>query len=347
MARKAISEACLVDASVLYTLTLIPEVSSVLVSLVAKPSITDVALRDLLSSEDILGMPSDGSFEYDGQHDRVSGHGIDGTQRSRQHAQIRDMLKMGREMRRVLHPEILHIRPIGSADESVWALNLDAARHNGIPLWADDVGLRAVARQMGIETFGTQSMLEIARERGRVDAVAMGRAIKEFARERVVDFPYEESVLLEVATEQVWQARSVAVILRRPYTWNDVERAIRLFKTTFRNSPDDNLVAWSCAALTGLQMSVHPERRSEMITAFAALILGDVWTRPEQARAFVDAIAIVESDHLDDVVQGALKQVWSKFCEVYENEVAVLVFLHVIRHLSDPHRQYAARLILE
>jgi hypothetical protein len=200
---------------------------------------------------------------------------------------------------------------------------------------------------MGIKTFSTQAVLMIGRERQRIDDIAFDRITRELIREHVVDFHYDHATLLEVAAEQGWEARSVAIILRRPATWTSVSRALQLFRTAFRNSPDHQLKSWAYSALSGMRDITHPDERVDTLTIFTAHTLSDTWTRPEQAAAFVAAVRALISDDADLIVRAALKQVWTKLGEIYATEPAVTVFLHIISLLDDPYRQYGTQLILE
>jgi len=102
-----------------------------------------------------------------------------------------------------------------------------------------------------------------------------------------------------------------------------------LFRTAFRNSPDIGIRAWAHAALTGIRHATVPEHRAVRLTAFAAITLGDAWTRPEHASAVVAAIqALLLPEETDAVVHAALKQVWTRLDATYPTEHSVTVFLH-------------------
>lgn len=44
--------------------------------------------------------------------------------------------------------------------DGAWISGLDLAKTTGRPLWCDDRVLRAIARQVGVSTFGTLALLE-------------------------------------------------------------------------------------------------------------------------------------------------------------------------------------------
>jgi tetratricopeptide (TPR) repeat protein len=347
LARASLAGNCLVDASALYTLALLPDVAPTLIALLSRPAITDIALRDLVEADDMFGLPSEGTLSYDFGLGRVVAVGTDAEVADRQRTQIGSMLTTARGFRRIIHPALVHLQSIRPHREPTWTLTLDAAKHNGTSLWADDTGLRIVAHSMGIKTFSTQALLTIAHERQRIDDTTLNQTTRALIREYAVDLPYDHSALLEVGAEQNWEPRSVAVILSRAITWSNGPRALQLFRTAFRNSPDTGRKTWAYAALIGIRDATVPDDRAEKLTAFTAITLGDAWTRPEHASAVVAAIQALLPEETDALVHAALKRVWTGLKETYPTEHSVIVFLHIISRLDDDYRQYGAKLILE
>jgi hypothetical protein len=347
LARASLTGNCLVDASALYTLGLLPDAAPALIALLFRPAITDIALRDLVEADDMFGLPSAGTLHYDIGLGQVVARETDADVTDRQRAQIRSMLTTARDFRRIIHPALVHLQSIRPHRDPIWALTLDAAQHNGTSLWADDTGLRIVAHSMGIKTFSTQALLTIAHERQRIDDATLNQTTRALIREYAVDLPYDHNALLEIGAEQNWEPRSVAVILSRAATWSNGPRVLQLFRTAFRNAPDAGRKTWAYAALTGIRDATIPDDRVEKLTAFTAMTLGDAWTRPEHASAVVAAIQALLPEETDALVQGALKQVWTGLKETYPTEHSMIVFLHIISRLDDDYRQYGAKLILE
>lgn len=347
LARACLSDNCLVDASALYTLALLPDVAPTLIASLYRPAITDAALRDLVDADDMFGIPSEGTLTYDIGLEQVIAIGTDAEIADQQRTQIRSMLTTARSFRRIIHPALVHLQPIRPHRELTWALTLDAAKHHDASLWADDTGLRIVAHSMGIKTFSTQALLTIAHERQRVDDTTLNQVTRALIREYVVDLPCDHDALLEVGAEQYWEPRSVAMILSRATTWSNGPRALQLFQIAFRNSPETGLTAWAYAALTGIRDATAPDDRVRKLTAFTVITLSDMWTRPEHASAVVAAIQELLPEETDIIVHTALKRVWTRLNETYPTEYSVIVFLHIISRLSDDYRQYGTRLILE
>jgi hypothetical protein len=117
------------------------------------------------------------------------------------------MLAMARDLRRVIHPALIHLPSMDQQREPVWLLNVDAAKDTDAVLWADDIGLRRLAHSLGIKTFGTQSLLSVTHERGRIDGAQHAAIVRALLAEYVVDLPFDLDALLSVAANESWEPR--------------------------------------------------------------------------------------------------------------------------------------------
>jgi PIN domain associated with the TPR-GreAB-C-PIN system len=112
LAHSCLSGASLVDASALYTLALLPDVAPTLIALLSRPTITDIALRDLVDADDMFGLPSEGTLNYDIGLGQAVAVETDAEVADRQRTQIRSMLTIARDFRRVIHPALVHLPSI-------------------------------------------------------------------------------------------------------------------------------------------------------------------------------------------------------------------------------------------
>ncbi|OLB80075.1 MAG: hypothetical protein AUI14_08090 [Actinobacteria bacterium 13_2_20CM_2_71_6] len=330
----------------LYTLTLIPDFAQTLLSLTQRPTITDAAVSDLVAADDLFSMPVAGTLAFDTGLGRIVATESDPDITRRQQEQIRTMLATARGLRRVTHPAVVHLPSMDERREPVWLLNVDAAKDHDAVLWADDIGLRRLAHSLGLKTFGTQSLLSVARERGRIDDDQLAAITRALLSEYVVDLPFDQAALLSVAAYQDWQPRSVATVLSRSASWVAVEPAIAVFRAAFRNAPGDMFTGWAYAALHGLNQASLPQHRYNNLVELTAATLGDDWTRPDHSSAFITALNAIAPDEAESITHAALDRVWKRMKEAYSVEDAVTVFLHVISHLEESHRQYGVQLIL-
>jgi tetratricopeptide (TPR) repeat protein len=347
IARAALTEACFIDASALYTLTLIAEHAALLLSLARRPTISDGALRDLLAAEDLFGFPSVGTLTFDSASDKAVAVESNPEIAHHQHQQILTMLATARGFRRVTHPALIHLPTLTTEHEPVWLLTLDAAKHHNSAVWADDIGLRGLAHRLGIKTFGTQSVLRLAGEQNLLDTPQQRQVTRTLIHEHVVDLPLDPPALLHVAAEQQWEPRAVATVLSRPAAWINGEAASNLFQTALQKSPNDTAAVWAHAALQGLRDATTPGHRNNNLSKLIAAVLVDRRTRPHHANAVISALEIVEPTDAQSITLAALDRTWTVIQSTYSTTDAATVFLYVIGQLSEPYRQHAVHRILE
>jgi hypothetical protein len=256
------------------------------------------------------------------------------------------MLTTARGFRRVVHPILRHLPPLRNEHEPVWLLTVDAAQHLDGAVWADDIGLRQLAHSFGIKTFGTQSVLTLAREQRLLNDSQMDQIYRTLVREYVVDLPFDPVSLLAVAAEQNWEPRSVATILSRATSWVNAEPAVTVFRTAFHHSPTPMLTSWAHAALHGLQAASTPPHGNKNLSGLIANILTDRTTQPDQAGSIITALKILATPEADTITHAALHRTWTYLNTAHSPDNAATVFLHLISRLDEPHRQYAVQLIL-
>lgn len=347
IARSALDGVCIVDASALYTLALLPGIASTLLHLISRPTIVDASLRDLVETDDLFAIPSVGTIQYDASSGKVVPIAVDLAIIERQRAQARTMLTTARKLRRTEHPAVRHLRSLGEEHEPIWNLTLDAAKERNASVYADDVGLRVLAHSLGIKTFGTQSLLILANERERIDDAEHARARRDLIREYVVDLPHEHGVLMEIAAEDEWLPGPAAMALSRRTAWLDRRHGVGLFRAAFHNAQVNHVLGWSKAALAGLLATVDERNKIDTLVEFSALVINFSSMNTQRKSMFVDALRDVVPEIWSQVIQAALQKLWRRLCEIESTETATLFFLDMTGGLDEASRQYAVRLIIE
>lgn len=347
MARVALTGGCLVDASSLHTLALLPDIAPTLLALVDRPTITDAGLQDLAEADDMLSMPGSGTLTYDPGTGRAAAIHHDPEITTQQQTQIRAMLTTARGLRRLTHPELLNFPSLEWDREPVWNLTLDAANHHNLPLWADDTGLRTAAHQLGIKTFSTHALLDVALEQQRIDIAARRNTTRALIHEHIVDLPFDHGLMMEIAVEESWEPRSVATALSRNATWINGRHVLNLFLAAFTNTTDVFARTWADAALAGLCDTTDIESLGDRLKALSVITLAAVASRPERVARFVTAIESAAPERAENVVRGALADLWSRITDSMSTGHAVTAFLQIISCLNDNHRQYGTHLILK
>lgn len=130
---------------------------------------------------------------------------------------------------------------------------LDYAIENDVPFYADDSALRALARSMGVRTFGTTALLAVLRENGRINTEEYGEALDELRYQWCVDLPLDALSVSRAAERDNWAPGAGAFSFSRQAAWRDA-RAYKMWnlmaKRAYGASPD-NLPGWLYYAAQG------------------------------------------------------------------------------------------------
>lgn len=173
-------------------------------------------------------------------------------------------------------------------EHAEWVDVLHLALERELAVWSDDLGLRRLARELGLVAFGTPAVvdairdLEIENSRdAELDAAAIGTAfdtLVELASDMIVDLPLGSDGLLRLAAADEWKARAGAYALARSAWWIDnpdgFSALLRIYSEAREKAPDD-LPAWQYAAMYGTARALQPEAASALLAVFAMLGYGE------------------------------------------------------------------------
>ncbi|WP_199515964.1 tetratricopeptide repeat protein [Nucisporomicrobium flavum] len=346
-ARDAIDHDCLLDASALFTLALIPDVATTLLQLLGRGLTTAAGLEDILSADDYFNLPSAGTLGFDPDQDRLFATETDDDIRQRQRQQIKAMLTHARHLRRVGHSTLLHLPTLFGDPAPTWLINTDAAKSQDIAFWCDDLGLRRLAHAHGVRTFGTASLLDASVEGGHLADGARRRALHTLTVEYAVDLPFDLQLLTDVAAEGQWQPGPVTTILSRPAAWTHPEQAAAVLRAALRQAPPDATPAWIQLSLRGLHDASPEEHRRTNLIGVATALICEPWARPEHLQAIESALQKLMPEAADEVLRAIFKDVWRRLSKQHPVDEAVLIIVHLISSLTDIRRQAAIQLVLQ
>jgi hypothetical protein len=166
-----------------------------------------------------------------------------------------------------------------------WLSPIALAKDQGVALWSDDVAIRRLARSVGVDAFGTTTMLQIRATRKIDDAGSdpneLQAALEErrnevllALRERVVDVPGDVSTVIEQARQEAWAPGLAVATIGRPgwwqltvTPWNDLQEILAAVH-------DDHLdlSGWQSAAMWGVTRIV-PEDASATAVLLACVAM--------------------------------------------------------------------------
>jgi tetratricopeptide (TPR) repeat protein len=177
-----------------------------------------------------------------------------------------------------------------------WLAPLDYAVTHGIPLFADDLVLRALARAEGIPTFGTVQILQALAESNAINNNELTSSLDALRREYCVDLPLDADSLIRIAHLDQWEPRAATFAFSRPATWRAGEHAFRVWRLLCNQAAahkPEYLPSWLYAAITGIAHDKQPHQITTLAATmlFSTTLASDIPTTrfPELLKAARDA----------------------------------------------------------
>jgi hypothetical protein len=164
-----------------------------------------------------------------------------------------------------------------------WLDPIELAAASGKALWSDDLALRALARSVGVRTFGTPSLIEAVTqlmiESGSVEEVSRAVSereywVREFVSQFVVDVPTTLTDLCFQAEKDHWAPKAAAAVLTRASWWawevNPIG-TLRELLSGVAKSHVELVETWMAAAMEGVIKAYRAEVASAMLAVVALL----------------------------------------------------------------------------
>jgi hypothetical protein len=280
----------LVDNSAISTGWLLSSIWETLIASFGAVYTTDESRRDAAAASDAPGDRSSGTLGWDLASGRPSLHEYDSEifDRLHRHASwIWDQtLRFPTE---ALPPASTERDPEALG---VWLMSFEVARALGLPLWADDVGLRTLARNEGVAAFGTDSLLAALVDGGRLTIADADGAFADLREEFYVDLPLDVDWLFQAANDGGSALGPAVVPISRGSFWSDPERALELWtgfiEAIGRRSPAEvaHAVYAGCLGVSGL---VPPPQVSSLQAGLLGKSFGAIGENPAAFAASCEA----------------------------------------------------------
>jgi nucleoside phosphorylase/tetratricopeptide (TPR) repeat protein len=135
-----------------------------------------------------------------------------------------------------------------------WLSPIQVALDRHVPLWSDDAAQRALAREVGVEAFGTPDLLEVLRRNARLPEERAANWKRAMIEGRVGDFPLDAQLVIDVAASAGWEPGPASSTLARAAAWADLTQALATFTHIFRRvtaEAPDWLAHWLQVAIAG------------------------------------------------------------------------------------------------
>lgn len=236
-------------------------------------------------------------------------------------------------------------------EAGAWMVSFEVARSSSIALWADDVGLRTLARNEGVPAFGTDSLLRALCERGRVSQQRVSEAFNELWGYYYVDLPWDEaSFLHSVRANNYRSGPAVLAVTRKPF-WSDLQRALALWTSVIEEAGrcDPSAVAhWVYAGCVGVSGVVEPAQALQLSAGLLVKSAGAVQSDPTAFASCAEAATQAAADTSQpDPVELALRMTLELLTGSIGLQMAATEVAKIGRELAGDHRSALRRVLFE
>lgn len=184
---------------------------------------------------------------------------------------------------------VANVKVLGELGQEVehgpWAHAIQLALDDAVALWSDDLGLRRLARELGVPAFGTPALVDALRDNSievssseeTTDAAIEKSTCTNLllAEDLLVDIVLYGKDLVTLAAREMWLPRAAAVVLTRPAWWaweaDPIAVLLELYARVKEAEPD-SLPHWQGSAMAGIgRISSDPDTSARHL-ALVALI---------------------------------------------------------------------------
>lgn len=276
-AHAALDRAVIVESSALAVATTIPGRWPQLRGAFTELRFPRNAWSDFQAAQDNLLRDPDTTFSvgYDARRDVLVSHQLTQTEHEYLGCRVSDIGNALLDLTIIPSPELGPFADYSPSDTDPALSPLALAAETGMPLWSDDVVLRALAREHRILAFGTLALLDALTETGRLPDTLRDDVLH-LARSYTVDLMLTPEELLSLAAETGYQPGPATAVLGRPVFWAEPAAAhdvlLQLITHVHAHAPQ-TVITWFRAACTGLvarqpdgMIAEHPKSLAEAVS---------------------------------------------------------------------------------
>jgi hypothetical protein len=238
----------------------------------------------------------------------------------------------------------------GDPRNRAWSAAIRLAQQRGVPLIADDVALRHVARIEHVTAFGTLNLLTALVEDGVLGASALDAAIERLQQVRAADLPLLDQIQ-QIAAREEWRATGYAgFLLTRPVAWTPPSTGLGVYMKLVRAMPSrriDTIADWCLAAAYGLALAVPPALALVSIGSLVAWTTLD-WKGPEALPLLLDRTRRVAAEFAPgtDLLRDVVQRLTSTLRQIMPAEFVPKVLLQLLESLDEELRLKAVEYFL-
>jgi tetratricopeptide (TPR) repeat protein len=357
-ARAALNGTVAVDTTTAAALIALPELIRRTAKGVFRRMITtDNALRDANRGKDALAGRSTESFGVDTDTGTPRIFSTSPEAAERMATEAEQLVDEVSAMHRITPPA-----PAGTTQNQAdrfdpWKPLLDMAKAQGLPVWADDIVLRVLARQEGLSAFSTAALLAALADSNRITADEHQQGRRALLAGRFGDAPPEDTLVLEIAEEERWMPGAAALALASPTSWatpGTFPIYRQILHTAHRTQPAAD-AEWMYCAIYGAAFAFahQPQTVSRVAGTILAVTIDSTGASGRRAADLVAAARrairspYVQPPELPDPLVSAVETLRDVLAGTVPAHLAAQYILGLFSELDDRDRSTAARIILQ
>ena len=347
------AHAVVIDPTVAHTLRLLSQpTASYLLGAVPNVTTTDSLFDDALHARDSLAHKSTMSLGWDSE----TGSPVVSTIAESDADWLAEMsagvVQSLTGIRRLPRTTLKNLGELNSFPNGEWISGVDLALELGCPYWTDDRALGDVARQFGLTSFGTLSLLQWANKQpGGPSNEIIQAETATLLSNFYVEVPFSRDVWTLAAQHDGWQPRGIASSLRRPEAWRDLKAVMRFVLQALREvqaSDPAALRGWVAAAAVGLaRIAGGVEEARKNLALWGETVLAQDWFGPDHAYHAVQGLRDASSYlGVPDPLLNALTRYHKRLVDAVGYEVAASFTRALFAQTDEGDQRIAARVVL-
>lgn len=185
---------------------------------------------------------------------------------------------------------------LGAEDDGIasWLAAVELAKAEDTPLWADDVGLRELARNEGVRAFGTAALLEALVSRGvfTTGERVLNAIIEALRDEYCVDLALDPAWIQSRGERDGWGPGVAQFSFSRAGSWADLPQTFEVWlaAATAAGAVSPDLVPpWVYSAAFGICYAVDGVTAHRLVAGLLVAAAGAVQSQPGTFASCVEA----------------------------------------------------------
>jgi hypothetical protein len=283
-ARAGLNQRVALDLSSLVVGSYIKDVWPVLRGHFARIDLPQPALSDILSTVAFLEREATGSLSFDTAAQAIRIYATDAATTAQLLEQGQWAASQTAELSIVDWPHLGELGDLIDDRHLPWLAALDVAKSQGIPLWCDDLGLRTLAADFGVPSFGTASLIRALVDSADIDGAFGQTALRRLRDEYAVDLPLDSEWLRFSAAIDQWKPGPSQYFFSRKAAWANAQITNSLWSELVQSAAfvePVRVVGWVEAASHGVIRATTPLDAPKALASLAARAIAITGFDPE------------------------------------------------------------------